>query len=970
MLVRTTLALTVLTVLVMTALPATANPSGTNVVINEIYCDPPTTFDGAEYVELYNPTASAINIGGWVLCGTEFDQTCGGEDRWQFPVGTSIASHAYLVVAKDGNEAAWPTVDDSFYKEFGFTPDFEMYDPSFVNDHDDAGTPNLTLLDNDPATNYSDEIQLVGGRGYGVVCGGTSNADVVYLYATEELLTPVDLTEYRDAVACGLDPCLYDDVWPYNAFPSIPPAGTGLGRSPVGGDTDNSEVDLQLMVPTPKAVNTFNAPPEIADIMYGPTPPNDTQTTTVRATITDDGSIASAEVYYNAGGSGWLNVPMTETYGDSVYFGHIPIQVDGTQVQYYVRAVDDQGATANYPPGGANNPYLYSVGYTTIYDVQFVPSGGDASPLVGQAVNVRGIVTAAQGEFATTSFWIHEGTGAFKGIKCYVPSYEGRVIEEGDDMTVCGTVTEYNNETEISLSLPWSLVWHGSWNPNYGYTDVTTAQMTPLNVDAERYEGQLVRVASELVVITAPDQYGDWYAGDESHYVMVGDQGDYVYDAEVDDVIAQLVGIGMYFNGKYKIEPRYDADIVGPPRIMDVTYDPVPPMANETIEMTATMNDKFSISSAELFSSLSPTGPWFGTVMVRAPLRGDEIWRAQIGPFANGDRVYYYIECTDGGGMDARAPSTGSYSFYVGTLPIASVQEVPLGGDDTSPLNTLAVNVQGYVTAEPGLFNAHTFYIADASARWSGVRVFDRTGTVAFNRGDYVVCCGQVAEYQGETEIALHFPGAAVTVPPPKGEPIAPLAIWTDDFVAGAGEMYEGVYGEAQSCYVNSLNLGSGQWSICNGDFFWGACTVGTYADYDYQPVIDDDVWVRGVVVFDNGLHKIQPRGNEDIAVNPVGVPDGSVGSKFGLAQNMPNPFNPKTSIAFSLADAGDVTLVIYDASGRKVATLVDGPVTAGEHRVVWDGRSDGGEKAATGVYFYKLSTGDKDLSRKMVLLK
>ena len=75
---------------------AAANPSGTNVVISEIMANPQFTYDGAEYIELYNPTAAPINIGGWVLTGTEYGVyasgggICGGEDRWQFPTGTSI----------------------------------------------------------------------------------------------------------------------------------------------------------------------------------------------------------------------------------------------------------------------------------------------------------------------------------------------------------------------------------------------------------------------------------------------------------------------------------------------------------------------------------------------------------------------------------------------------------------------------------------------------------------------------------------------------------------------------------------------------------------------------------------------------------------------------------------------------------------------------------------------------------------
>jgi immune inhibitor A len=88
------------------------------------------------------------------------------------------------------------------------------------------------------------------------------------------------------------------------------------------------------------------------------------------------------------------------------------------------------------------------------------------------------------------------------------------------------------------------------------------------------------------------------------------------------------------------------------------------------------------------------------------------------------------------------------------------------------------------------------------------------------------------------------------------------------------------------------------------------------------------------------------------------------------LSQNYPNPFNPSTTISFSLPDAGNATLEIYDISGRKVATLVDGPVEAGVTEVKWGGRDDRGRPVASGVYFYRLEAGDDESTSKMVLTR
>jgi hypothetical protein len=92
--------------------------------------------------------------------------------------------------------------------------------------------------------------------------------------------------------------------------------------------------------------------------------------------------------------------------------------------------------------------------------------------------------------------------------------------------------------------------------------------------------------------------------------------------------------------------------------------------------------------------------------------------------------------------------------------------------------------------------------------------------------------------------------------------------------------------------------------------------------------------------------------------------------SPLRLAQNLPNPFNPQTKIEFSLPRAGHVVLGIFDVSGRQVARLVDGAMTAGTHAEVWTGQDDAGNPVASGTYFYRLDADGASLVRKMVLLK
>lgn len=88
------------------------------------------------------------------------------------------------------------------------------------------------------------------------------------------------------------------------------------------------------------------------------------------------------------------------------------------------------------------------------------------------------------------------------------------------------------------------------------------------------------------------------------------------------------------------------------------------------------------------------------------------------------------------------------------------------------------------------------------------------------------------------------------------------------------------------------------------------------------------------------------------------------------LLQNEPNPFNPTTTISFVLQSAQQANLAIYDANGKLVRTLVDGATGIGEHNIEWDGTDNVGNKVGSGVYFYRLTAGKFQQSRKMVLLK
>jgi hypothetical protein len=93
--------------------------------------------------------------------------------------------------------------------------------------------------------------------------------------------------------------------------------------------------------------------------------------------------------------------------------------------------------------------------------------------------------------------------------------------------------------------------------------------------------------------------------------------------------------------------------------------------------------------------------------------------------------------------------------------------------------------------------------------------------------------------------------------------------------------------------------------------------------------------------------------------------------ASFRFRGNHPNPFNPHTTLAFDLPQAAArVTLRILDAQGRQMGVLVDGPLPAGRHQVVWDGRDARGNACSSGLYLSLLETPTNRATGKLTLLR
>jgi hypothetical protein len=135
---------------------------------------------------------------------------------------------------------------------------------------------------------------------------------------------------------------------------------------------------------------------------------------------------------------------------------------------------------------------------------------------------------------------------------------------------------------------------------------------------------------------------------------------------------------------------------------------------------------------------------------------------------------------------------------------------------------------------------------------------------------------------------------------------------------------------------------------------------------HDLEFTFTDDTFESGGTYRYRVEHRIEGERRLLFETEPVETPE----LPLTLYQNMPNPFNPATTIRYYLPAAAHVVVEIFDVSGRRVACPVNRRQDGGHHSVEWNGIDDAGMPVSSGVYFYRLIAGRQTLSRKMVLLR
>ena len=126
----------------------------------------------------------------------------------------------------------------------------------------------------------------------------------------------------------------------------------------------------------------------------------------------------------------------------------------------------------------------------------------------------------------------------------------------------------------------------------------------------------------------------------------------------------------------------------------------------------------------------------------------------------------------------------------------------------------------------------------------------------------------------------------------------------------------------------------------------------------------DAAMWFGMDQVALNGVHLPM----SDVAAFGVDVVD--VPKMYALHPNVPNPFNPQTTVRYDVPSEGHVSLVVYNLMGQMIRVLVDGDQTDGHHQAVWDGKDTMGRDAGSGMYLCRMEAGTFHAVQKMVLIR
>ena len=756
-------------------------------------------------------------------------------------------------------------------------------------------------------------------------------------------------------------------------------------------------------------------PPVVSDLRRNIVIPAPTDAVTVSCTVEagdTSRSISTVVLLYGTPGTelGRVNMNYDTNSGQAV--GEIPAQEDGSVVWYAIEATDDSSATTVFPEESERGKAFFIVrdGITRIRDVQYTPFSDGISGAVGGTVTVRGVVMGSASEVGM--LYLQDAAEAWSGIAVHGDA-SVRNLPRGQHVTITGTVEERDGVTTLADA---TLSFDHGVGVVFPTVELSTGTFENMRVEdgdpiAEQWEGMLVLLRNVRITSTnpasPPGSEGDFLVTDGSGDMRVGSSGawtnTYTTDrSETDKIfltygttIETLSGHIHSESGAYKLEPRSDEDFVnvvlGPthPVISNVLRNQAIPSSSDDVVVTCRVVDSNPYGNIELMRLVYGAGDVERgrTDMLLDP--DDNIATAVIPAQQDGELIWYYIEAEDNDGEEARYPVDldGPRPFFIvrdGNIRIRDIQYTPYADGRSGSAGYSDVLTRGVLTAGPKL---GMYFIQDAAAPWSGIQIVSSDiGTHGLRPGDDITVRGIVDEVGGMTQLR-----DIVLV---ENHGVAPLPdallLNTGMFETGVAkdgdfdaEPYESMLVRFDRLVVTSINADAaqgenhGEFLVSDGSGDMRVDDAGVWDEVFttdptdlvrvFLPVGSKIASLIGVMYYSNNNFKLEPRDEDDFfnvvtSVEHVpGRPDAVV-----LHPNHPNPFmkHEGTTLRFEIPEHSLLSLSVYNTSGTRVATLLDGWHAAGEYSMHFTAQS-----LAPGMYFCTLMIGEAVHTTRMILV-
>ncbi|MFH1278843.1 MAG: FlgD immunoglobulin-like domain containing protein [Candidatus Eisenbacteria bacterium] len=612
--------------------------------------------------------------------------------------------------------------------------------------------------------------------------------------------------------------------------------------------------------------------------------------------------------------------------------------------------------------------------------------------LEGDTVWVDSVVVTGLRE---NGFWVSEllDTAAqFSGIFAYTQA--APTVSPGDLVNMRAEYIEYNDWSELRVYRdPWCYEVIGTANIPVPAGPLTCCDINDslLNTAAEPWEGVLVYVDS--VQVTNTYDFGNFVvkeydadAGCATVETLIIARNAFETIAVPDsaDSLARIIGVVDYNSngttfGYYALQPRTNNDIVFlglPPAPRTLFAYP-----RDDSHLIVVFDRTLQQSSAENVANYFVTT--FDILITAAVMSADsmqvELTTTDMSIF---QALLEHRELTvqnvaNAQGVAMTAPN--SEFFVPGVKNCELIQTQISALNDSSVIEGLTACVGAIVTAVPNesYANRHLFVQDRNTAFGAGldcyVSGYPNIATFPVARGDSVLVAGLVEEWYRLTELSpvdyIEVVSSGHAVPDPVTVPVALI----NGPPETAAEAYESKLVRIENVVVLHPIVSYGEWYAEDGA--GDSIMIDDLFDPGIDPYVpalgDSFAFIQGVLTYQFDDMSLEPRDQDDIFVVGLTGVEGDVPAvKNDLAQNRPNPFNPTTTIHFSLESRSEVSLKVFDVAGREVRALENRALQAGQHSVTWDGTNNQGQAVSSGIYFYRIEAGRFESTKKMVLLR